>query len=229
MRTIAEKIIEFNTQLHYHNKLPKGFAVVNPFIENPETVKVMEQFYKKFYNDQHKRKFIIGINPGRHGAGITGIPFTDTKRLESFCDIKMLSAHSHEPSSIFVYDVIEKYGGTTKFYKDFYINSLFPLAIVKQTATKKLVNANYYDDDVLFEMLRPYIINNLKKQVAIGINTNTVFVLGKKNSFFLDKINKEEKLFGKLVTLEHPRFIQQYKSKQKETYIDKYLQLLNSF
>ncbi|MBS1933843.1 MAG: DUF4918 family protein, partial [Bacteroidetes bacterium] len=31
----------------------------------------------------------------------------------------------------------------------------------------------------------------------------------------------------KIITLEHPRYIQQYKSKQKEEYIDKYLQALS--
>jgi len=37
-------------------------------------------------------------------------------------------------------------------------------------------------------------------------------------------LNAQEKLFGKMTVLEHPRFIQQYKSKEKQLYIDKYLQ-----
>jgi hypothetical protein len=227
LKTIAEKIIEFNKQLHYPGKLPRGFSVLNPFKENPETLIVMEQFYKKFYQDDHKRKFIIGINPGRYGAGITGVPFTDTKRLEAFCNIKMESAQSHEPSSVFVYDVIEQYGGANKFYNHFYINSAFPLAIIRKTPAGKWLNANYYDDELLFKSLKGFIVENLKKQIAIGAYADAVFVLGKKNTVFLEKINMEEKLFGKLITLEHPRFIQQYKSKQKAAYIEKYLQLLS--
>ncbi|MBS1916941.1 MAG: SMUG2 DNA glycosylase family protein [Bacteroidetes bacterium] len=227
MKTVAQNIIAFNRQLHYTGKLPKGFDVLNPFRENPETMKLIEAFYLKFYNDHHKRKFIIGINPGRHGAGITGIPFTDTKRLEAFCKIKMHSAHSHEPSSIFVYDMIAKYGGVKKFYSNFYINSVFPLAIVKQTSPGKWRNANYYDDNLLFKYLKPFMIGNLKTQIPIGLDTSAAFVLGKKNTTFLEKINNEEKLFQKIITLEHPRYIQQYKSKQKEEYIDKYLQALS--
>ena len=68
MKTIADKIIAFNRQLEYRGDLPKGFRVVNPFVENPETMPVMEAFYQKYYNDPNQRRFIIGINPGRHGA-----------------------------------------------------------------------------------------------------------------------------------------------------------------
>jgi hypothetical protein len=38
----------------------------------------------------------------------------------------------------------------------------------------------------------------------------------------------EEKFFDKLTPLEHPRFIQQYKSKDKQLYIDKYLTAFHS-
>ena len=97
--TFADRIINFNRHLAYHNLLPKGFDVLNPYMDNPETMQVMQDFYKKFYNDNHTRKFIVGINPSRHGAGVTGVPFTDTKRLQSECGICMSSAHTHEVSS----------------------------------------------------------------------------------------------------------------------------------
>jgi hypothetical protein len=106
---------------------------MNPFLENPETLVVMKEFYEKFYNDNRKRKFIIGINPSRHGAGVTGVPFTDTKNLEKYCGIKMTSARTHEISSVFMYDMIEEFGGVEKFYSQFYINSPFPLAITRKT------------------------------------------------------------------------------------------------
>ncbi len=186
----------------------------------------MMQFYRKFYNDHYKRKLIIGINPSRHGAGITGVPFTDTKNLDAFCGIRMQSAYSHEPSSVFIYEVIEKYGGAKKFYENFYINSPFPLAIVRQAENGKWLNANYYDDKLLFEAVKPFMIATLKNHIAVGVDTDTAFVLGKKNTLFLEKLNEEEKLFKSFVTLEHPRFIQQYKSKQKAVYIEKYLRAL---
>lgn len=223
MSTFADRIINFNTHLEYNQSLPKGFDVLNPYMDNPETMEVMRAFYHKFYNDNRQRKFIIGINPSRHGAGVTGVPFTDTKRLESECGIAMKSAHTHEVSSVFMYDMIKAYGGVTKFYNDFYINSPFPLAIVRKASDGKWLNANYYDEDTLFKSVKDYMIATLKKHIALGVETQKVFVLGKKNATFLQKLNKEAVLFGEMVVLEHPRFIQQYKSKEKQLYIDKFL------
>ena len=228
MKTLADHVIYFNKKLHCTSKLPKGFDVLNPFRENPETMHVMQEFYRKFYNDEKPRKFIIGINPGRHGAGLTGVPFTDTKRLDKNCGIQMKSASSHEVSSVFIYDMIMEYGGVKKFYSNFYINSPFPLAIIRANDQGKWLNANYYDEPLLFEAVKPFMIKCLRQQIAFGLNTKKVFVLGKKNELFLNKINKEEKLFEQLVTLEHPRFIQQYKSRYRKEYIQKYLALLDA-
>lgn len=227
-KTFGDKVIDFNRHLRYSGKLPKGFQVINPYVDNPETMEVMQQFYHKFYHDFNQRNFIIGINPSRHGAGVTGVPFTDTKRLENVCGIKMQSAYTHEVSSVFLYDMIAEYGGVKNFYKKFYINSPFPLAIVRETKDGKWLNANYYDDPVLFEMVKDYMILTLKKNISMGLDTSEVFVLGKKNASFIQMLNKEAKLFDSLKILEHPRYIQQYKSKEKQIYIDKYILTLNN-
>jgi hypothetical protein len=224
IQTFADKIISFNQQLTYTGVLPAGFQVINPFLDNPETMEVMQTFYRKYYNDNRKRRFLIGINPGRHGAGVTGIPFTDTKRLESACGITMQSARTHEISSLFVYDMIDAYGGTARFYQDFYINSPFPLAIIRQTSAGRWLNANYYDDPRLFEYVSAFMIDSLRNHIQMGLDTTEVFILGKKNGDFIGKLNAAERLFDKLTVLEHPRYIQQYRSKEKQYYIDKYLQ-----
>lgn len=225
-RTFADHIIKFNENLSYTGNVPEGFDVLNPYLENPETLMVMQKFYHKYYNDSSRRKFIIGINPSRHGAGVTGVPFTDTKRLESVCGIKMESAHTHEISSVFMYDMIEGYGGADLFYKDVYINSPFSLAIVRKTKNGWL-NANYYDDKKLFEVVKDFMIESLKKHISLNLDTSEVFILGKKNADIMSKLNKETKLFDKMTVLEHPRYIQQYKSKEKQLYIDKYIVALN--
>ncbi|MPN54413.1 hypothetical protein SDC9_202083 [bioreactor metagenome] len=110
-----------------------------------------------------------------------------------------------------------------EFYSQFYINSPFPLTIIRATKDGSWLNANYYDDKKLFEMVKGFMIESLKKHIDIGLDTSEVFILGKKNADFIGKLNKEEKLFNRMTVLEHPRYIQQYKSKEKELYIDKYL------
>ena len=226
--SIGQRIIAFNKGLQYTGSLPEGFAVLNPYLDNPETLEVMTAFYNRFYHDEAPRKFIIGINPSRHGAGVTGVPFTDTKHLESDCGIRMQTARTHEVSSVFVYDMIAQYGGVEAFYKDYYINSPFPLAIVRRNAQGNWLNANYYDDPELFTLTREYMIETLKKHIALGLDTQKVYVSGKKNATFLEKLNKEASLFEKMVVLEHPRYIEQYKSKEKQLYIDKFITLLKT-
>ncbi|WP_426477085.1 SMUG2 DNA glycosylase family protein [Chryseobacterium sp. CBSDS_008] len=220
--TFADHVIEFNKNLSYKGSLPEGFKVLNPYLDNPETLTVMQKFYHKYYDDSFQRKFMIGINPSRHGAGVTGVPFTDTKRLESVCGITMKSAHTHEVSSVFMYNMIEEYGGADLFYKEVYINSPFPLAIVRKTKNGWL-NANYYDDKDLFEAVKDFMIESLKEHISLNLDTSEVFILGKKNADFISKLNKEARLFDKMNILEHPRYIQQYKSKEKQLYIDKYI------
>lgn len=226
-KTFAEEVVEFNRNLKYSGILPQDFQVLNPYLDNPETMIVMERFYQKYYNDSNKRKFLIGINPSRHGAGVTGVPFTDTKRLESVCGIKMKSAYTHEVSSVFMYDMIEQYGGAEEFYKDVYINSPFPLAIVRKSKGS-WINANYYDDKELFRDVKEFMIDSLKKHITLNLDTSEVFVLGKKNADFISKLNQEANLFDKMTVLEHPRYIQQYKSKDKQLYIDKYILALKN-
>ena len=224
----AERVIAFNQILSCPATLPEGFAVLNPFADNPETLTVMAAFYRKFYADHKQRRFIIGINPSRHGAGVTGVPFTDTKRLQSVCGITMHSAHTHEVSSVFMYDMIAAYGGASGFYSRFYINSPFPLAIIRQNSAGKWLNANYYDDAALFSAVRTFMTETLKTHIGFGLDTENVYVLGKKNAEFIRKINEESQLFGQITVLEHPRYIEQYKSKDKQSYIEKYLNALKA-
>lgn len=225
--TFADNVIEFNYSLQYDGALPPGFRVINPYLDNPETMEVMKQFYHKYYHDTEPRKFMIGINPSRHGAGVTGVPFTDTKRLEGACGIPMRSAHTHEVSSVFMYDMIAEYGGTDAFYKDFYINSPFPLAITRLAPNGQWLNANYYDDPGLFSMVKDFMISSMKKHISLGLDTSEVFILGKKNATFIQKLNKETNLFERCTVLDHPRFIQQYKFKERQHYIDQYILALN--
>jgi hypothetical protein len=228
MKTFAEKIISFNKNVHFKGGLPKGISIMNPFKENPEAMLISSKFYKKFYNDHHKRHIILGINPGRFGAGVTGVPFTDTKRLISECGLRLPGKVTHEPSATFVYEAINAYGGTKKFYSDFYIQSIFPLGFTATNEKGKEVNYNYYDSKELTEAVYDFMIKNIKTQINFGISTDLCFCFGTgKNEKFLKKINEENKFFKKIIALEHPRYIMQYKFKSKELYIDKYMNAFN--
>jgi len=228
MKTFAEKIISFNKKVAFKGALPKGISIMNPFKENPEALKISSQFYKKFYDDHHQRHIILGINPGRFGAGVTGVPFTDTKRLINECGLEFSGKPTHEPSATFIYEMINAYGGTKKFYRDFYIQSIFPLGFTATNEKGKEVNYNYYDSKELTGAVYDYMIENIKAQISFGISTDLCFCFGTgKNEKVLNKINDKYQFFKRVIALEHPRFIMQYKFKTKELYIDKYLNAFN--
>jgi len=227
MTTFAERVISFNRKLDYKGNLPPAISVLNPFRQNKEILSVSSLFYRKYYNDTNPRVLILGINSGRLGAGATGIPFTDSRRLQQVCKINIASVVTHEPSSVFIYEMIEAYGGAEKFYSKFYINSVCPLGFVKVSKSGKQTNCNYYDDKKLQEALIPFIKWNLEQQIKIGCSRKFCYCLGAgKNFTFLQQLNNMEKYFDQIIPLEHPRFIIQYKRRQKKKYIGAYLKKL---
>lgn len=228
--TFAEQVIDYTRSLHYTGKkLPPGIRVMNPFRDSAGVMPVVETFYRKFYNDYNRRHLILGINPGRFGAGTTGIPFTDPKRLISACGIEYAGKLTHEPSSVFIYDMIAAYGGPELFYKDFFISSPCPLGFTSLSDNGKETNYNYYDSKELLEAVEDYIPDNLRALLQLNVKQNICFCFGTgKNFAYLSKLNESHKFFERLVPLEHPRFIMQYKSKQKDLYIEKYLSAFSS-
>ncbi|RFS26830.1 SMUG2 DNA glycosylase family protein [Chitinophaga silvatica] len=222
--TIDQQIIDFNCNLAFPGKLPPGIRVMNPFQESPGIVEVMSAFYHKFYHDHHTRRLIVGINPGRFGSGSTGVPFSDTTRLREKCGIEIKGLKTYEPSSVFVYDVIDAYGGVKEFYKDFYITSLCPLGFTAIKPGGKEVNYNYYDSPALTKAAYGFIVDSLKEQLTWNINKDVCYCMGTgKNAKFLQALNAKEHFFKTIVPLEHPRFVMQYKSKSKAEYINKYI------
>jgi hypothetical protein len=228
MKTFADNVIAFNHSVEFTGNLPAGISMMNPFKENKNIIPLSSLFYKKYYDDTRSRHLILGINPGRFGGGVTGIAFTDTKRLTEKCHIQYDGKETHEPSSVFVYEVIDAYGGVEKFYDKFYINSVCPLGFTAIGINGKEINYNYYDSKELMDAVYNFIITSIQQQISFGIDTDTCFCFGNgKNEKFLRKLNEEKKFFKKIIALEHPRFVMQYKSKSKQFYIDKYIAAFN--
>ena len=223
--TKADRILAFYNALEFDRSyLDEDLDVLNPFEEaSSEQEQALYRFYRKFYSDNKPRKLILGINPGRLGAGATGIPFTDTKRLIE-CGIPFESFSTHEPSSVFVYEAIDAFGGPKKFYDQFFIGSVCPLGFVIRK-NENWVNFNYYDRASFSNALAPYLLEQIQKQIELAGKNERIIVFGTgKNLKFLEKLNKEYHFTPELVPLEHPRYVMQYKYKQREQYITKYLE-----
>ena len=215
-KKFADNILDYHFSLSRPFSLHNGIEWLLPY-EDGETRRCMQAFYNLFYNDRQTRTIILGINPGRFGAGLTGVPFTDPIRLEKL-GITNAFPKKQELSSVFIYEMIDRLGGPERFYKQFYITSLSPLGFVRDGK-----NYNYYDDAELLRMLRPWIIQHLEKQIAFGINTEVVYCLGQgKNYDFLQRLNDEHQWWRRVVPLPHPRWVMQYRLKSKQFYIQEY-------
>jgi hypothetical protein len=225
MSTFGEKVIAFYRDLEFKGKLPPGISIMNPFRESPRILPVVSAFNSKFYNDTNERHIILGINPGRFGAGVTGLPFTDTVRLQEKCGLAIEGIATFETSSVFIYEMIDAFGGPGKFYSKFYISAISPLGFTAVGKKGNAVNYNYYDSRKLSEAVYGFILETLEKQLEFGIKRDICFCLGTGQNYkFLFELNEEKKYFGKIVPLEHPRYIMQYKTKKKNEYIGKYLE-----
>lgn len=219
--TFHKKAIRFFDELVHPNNLPENVTTLNPY-ENGETKRVLTNFFEKYFNDSNKRVFIVGINPGRFGGGITGIAFTDPIHLQEHCGIINTFDKKPELSSKFVYRLIKSFGGPSKFYSKFFISVVYPLALIKDGK-----NYNYYDSKKIYASLKHEIIHLLKKQIEFGADNKVVICLGKKNEKFLREINNEINYFEEIITFDHPRYIMQYKFKSSEKYIKNYHKILS--
>lgn len=196
-------------------KRPRGIELLNPYPDE-QVKKACLSFFNQYYNDNNKRTLILGINPGRLGAGITGIAFTDPEKLESHCGIINDFPKKEELSSKFIYQWILRNGTVEEFYQKFIILSVCPIGFIS-----KGKNINYYDDATLTKRAEKLIVrqqNCIKSNADIG---NKVYMLGKgKNYKYFKKLNEKHRWHEEVVALPHPRWVLQYRYKLRHVIMD---------
>ena len=211
------RALNFYTTLSTIDGLPSNVQVMNPYTK-PEIRRYVELFLRKFFSDNRERVYVFGINPGRFGAGVTGVTFTDPVALEQFCGVPNELEKRREVSSELVYAFIERWGGVEKFYRDFFLTAVSPLGF-----TRNGTNYNYYDDPKLYTALKPFIVRSLKAQLSLGAKRDAAILFGTgKNQRVFAELNQEHGFFKRVYALEHPRFIMQYRRKRLQEYLVKY-------
>lgn len=220
-RSFGKRAYRFYTSLETP-RVPRNVTVMNPYVERP-VQSCLKGFLDRFFGDDHPRTAILGINPGRFGAGVTGVTFTDPVALADACGISNDLPRKREPSSIYVYNVIERMGGPQQFYRHFFLSAVCPLGF-----TRNGINFNYYDDPRLERMVTPFIVSSVEQHIALGCRRDHVVILGRgANARFFSRLNDEHGWFGGVHALDHPRFIMQYRRKQLAAYISEYTELLS--
>lgn len=218
MTHFGQRVLDYHFQLKPDWALPEGIELLYPYAD-PEARIAMRRFYSKYYADNNTRLLAFGINPGRFGAGVTGVPFTSPNHLLEDCGIEHSFAPSRELSSAFVYEVVHAYGGPKALYAKLYISSLCPLGFVR--AGK---NFNFYDQKRLFELVRSRMIAHIWAQIELGGSQAVALCLGEGQNYrYFKLLNEEAGFFKQILPLAHPRYIMQYKRKHLAAYRDKYL------
>ena len=64
-------------------------------------------------------------------------------------------------------------------------------------------------------------------QLDFGYNRNVAVCLGRKNETYLHRLNDQQGFFDRIITLDHPRYILQYKTKDMPFYLEKYIATLH--
>ena len=222
MPSFADQLLDFLQNFPLPAALPDGVVAASPFRE-PAVFGLLSQFAHKFYTEAPPRVAVLGINPGRLGMGRTGVAFTDPTALTEFCGIiHALPKQRPETSTQFVYKVITEMGGPAAFYQHFYVGSLYPLVLLKGG-----LNYNYYDSPTITKVLWPDIQLSLRQQVeALGLRRDVAVSLGKRNGEFFKRLNAELGLFDKIIVLDHPRYLMQYKSRNTAANVAHYVETL---
>ena len=213
----SKAFYRFLTSLDPGLGLSKGYSVIYPYF-NLEVKRVLRVFCDRFYSNDRERVLMLGINPGRFGAGITGVPFTDPIALETVCGIKNEFDKRQELSSSFIHEMIKTIGGPRVFYNKVLLSSVCPLGFLHGTK-----NCNYYDAPMLLKKTAELIRESLNQHMKMNVSRDKVIVLGKKNAAFLLGFDSFSNLFKEVVVLDHPRFIMQYRSPLKSAYIKEYI------
>jgi len=203
-------------------KVPRGIKVMNPYADE-RTRACVKNFLAKYFDDTTPRTLIMGINPGRFGSGLTGVTFTDPFALTHECGLDHDFTGRRELSAEFVYRVVNALGGSAAFYQRLFLSAVCPLGF-----TRKGINLNYYDDKRLEKAVTPFVVSSIESHLEFPVHREHVMILGRgKNAAYFQRLNDEHRWFAQVHTLDHPRFIMQYRRKKLVGPVAEYAKLLD--
>lgn len=113
-RGTLERIIQMH--MDFYNRLKdeahvwkaleqKNIQILDGFQNQIELVRL---YYQRMYTSKKQRIVLCGINPGKNGAGKTGIPFIDFKGASQL--LPEVNETSSENSAQFILSVIDEIG-----------------------------------------------------------------------------------------------------------------------
>lgn len=178
----------------------KGIHLLDGFISNQH---IVQAFYDKYYIDNVPRIVLCGINPGRNGAGKTGVPFLDFHSLSQL--LPNIDNHDKELSAKFIYDIILHFGAE-KFFKYVYLTNISWFGFANEKG-----NVNYYDLDT---DLQDTFTNGFVEEME-AIRPLTIIPLSKRVEATLQNMKMQNLLpYPISKPLGHPYYYSNFKSRR---------------
>lgn len=195
MKTIAEDYFEFYEifKNKYSEELEsKNIGILSNFLENRNNI---NEFHRKYIQPNSPKVVICGINPGRFGAGQTGIPFIDFDSLSKM--LPNIEKKESEKSAKFLFSVIQEFG-IENFYQRFHVTNLSWYGFYD---LKKGKNVNY---DSLPTNIEIYLIDKFVEEMEF-VNPEFIIPLSKNVFYELESFKKRNLIKAELGTrLNHP-------------------------
>ena len=189
-----------------------GICIPSDFLDNEEGIAA---FSRKYYSHSVPRIMICGINPGRLGAGKTGIPFLDYVSLSQL--ISGVQRQDSEKSAGFFFKVLKSVGAES-FYKTFYVTNFSSVGYLSNAA-----NFNYYN---LPQSALETVERNFLEEVKI-VEPTHVISLGKEVHRSMLKLLPDS--IDCSLCLPHPSWIATYRSNDKDHWVQCYREALGRF
>lgn len=187
-------------------------CILSDFLLNKDGIGT---FWRTYYGSAVPRVVLCGINPGRHGAGKTGIPFLDFQSLVQL--ISGIDRHDSERSAGFFFQVVRQFG-VEAFFHSFYVTNVASVGFCREGK-----NLNYNE---LPESALEVVERNFLQEMKAVRPTHVVS---------LDKVVQQtmRKLLPATVDcsmrLPHPSWITTYRAKEIDEWAARYLAALEKF
>ena len=221
MEKIAQEYFYFYKTFkeRYSETLERNVKILSDFLDNKDNI---INFHKKYVEPNSPRVVICGINPGRNGAGLTGIPFIDFESLSNM--LPDIQKKDWEQSAKFFFSVIQEFG-IEEFYKNFHVTNISWFGFSRIDKPK---NVNYFEKDIFTE-IAIYLIDKFVEEMEL-INPDYIIPLSKTVKYELEKLKKQGKIRAEIGTcINHPSWVVTYRRKDLSIWRQKYIDTLSKY
>ncbi|HCN83894.1 MAG TPA: hypothetical protein DIT07_09790 [Sphingobacteriaceae bacterium] len=182
----------------------KNIGILSEFLDNKNHI---IEFHKRYVQSNSPKVVICGINPGRFGAGKTGIPFIDFNSLSQM--LPNIEKKEAEKSAKFFFSIVQEFGVDT-FYQKFHVTNMSWYGFY-HLKTRKNINYNNLPTEI-----QNLLIDKFLEEMRF-INPDVIIPVGDiVNWELLCNPNVKSRLTAKIAPrLYHPA----YRLVDKKTYM----------